>query len=198
MKTLHIVESMKNSFLKGIGIGAGIGVGLFSTGLLAAALSMNIFSPGEVISSSKINQNFAIAAPEGAVVAFDLSECPAGWVLADGTNGTHDLRGRFVRGLDERAPADGGMDPQGPRSVGQEQTDAFQGHYHWRNISHGVEHDMRVPSDAGTQGLWAGTIHGLTQSYTGSAVTDGAYGSARVASETRPRNVSLIYCMRKN
>jgi len=36
--------------------------------------------------------------PTGAIVPFALSSCPKGWLAADGTNGTPDLRGRFPIG----------------------------------------------------------------------------------------------------
>ena len=38
--------------------------------------------------------------PAGAVMAFNLATCPTGWAVADGTGSTPDLRGEFIRGLD--------------------------------------------------------------------------------------------------
>jgi len=38
--------------------------------------------------------------PAGTVAAFNLTTCPAGWLPSDGTNGTTDLRGVFVRGME--------------------------------------------------------------------------------------------------
>lgn len=35
--------------------------------------------------------------PRGCIIAYNSVTAPAGWVLCDGTNGTPDLRGRFVR-----------------------------------------------------------------------------------------------------
>lgn len=77
------VEYLKRGFFKGAGIGATVASSIF-----AAAAAMNIFAPGQTISSTQINQNFAMAAPEGAVVASYLASCPEGWAPADGTNGT--------------------------------------------------------------------------------------------------------------
>jgi hypothetical protein len=36
--------------------------------------------------------------PVNAIMAFNQATCPDGWILADGTDGTPDLRGIFVRG----------------------------------------------------------------------------------------------------
>ena len=35
--------------------------------------------------------------PKGTIVAFNSDKAPEGWALCDGTNGTPDLRGRFIR-----------------------------------------------------------------------------------------------------
>jgi len=32
-------------------------------------------------------------------MSFNLASCPSGWIEADGTNGTPDLRGAFIRGI---------------------------------------------------------------------------------------------------
>jgi len=81
---------IKKSFLKGAAFAAGVGV--FATLSFIVAQSINTFTSGEVVSASKINENFQMAAPQGAVMAFYLSACPSGWIAADGTNGTPDLR----------------------------------------------------------------------------------------------------------
>ncbi len=35
--------------------------------------------------------------PKGTIIAFNSDKAPEGWALCDGTNGTPDLRGRFIR-----------------------------------------------------------------------------------------------------
>jgi hypothetical protein len=203
-----IKNKLKAKIKGGFYSGVGLGIGLLTTGLFAAAYSMNIFSPGDVISAAKINKNFAIAAPEGAVMAFYLPDCPDGWTLADGTLGTPDLRGRFIRGLDSRAEADGGNDPDGPRAMGSFQADAFQS---WQL---GADHD-----DTGARNYY-GVISNrdFTSSVTAAVdygapffgrnvqgpgrmlrpMNDGTHGDPRISNETRPENIALIYCMRKN
>ncbi|TGL24439.1 phage tail protein [Leptospira yanagawae] len=189
----NIKEYLKSGFFKGVGIT----LGFFTTSLVAAAAAMNLFAPGEVISSARINQNFMIAAPEGAVVAFYLNDCPEGWAPADGTNGTPNLRGAFVRGRDDVGTGPAGRDEAGPRVIGHYQEDSFQGHYHdlqayyasYSGVMGGiiVTRDSPVIGSTSIQGGSASTIK-----------TDGINGTPRTGNETRPKNVALTYCMRKN
>ncbi len=44
-------------------------------------------------------------------MAFNLTACPSGWGMANGTNGTPDLRGEFVRGWDGTGALAKGIDP---------------------------------------------------------------------------------------
>ncbi|KAB2928984.1 MAG: tail fiber protein [Leptonema illini] len=188
-----VKEYLKSGFLKGVGLS----VGFLSTSLFAAAAAMNVFSPGEVISSAEINQNFAIAAPEGAVMAFYLADCPEGWAVADGTNGTPDLRGRFIRGMDDVGVGAAGVDPDSAtRALGDEQLDAFQSHLHWRNSSHHPEAYLHM--SGGTLTYVVGPWSTVLATHTGEPSTHGTNGDPRTSTETRPRNVALIYCMRKN
>lgn len=191
------LKTFKQGLVKGLGFGAGVSIALAATTLLAAAAAMKVFSPGEVISATELNRNFQIAGPEGEVSAFHLSDCPDGWTIADGTNGAPDLRGRFIRGLDNMGGTAAGVDPESGRALGSEQDDRFQGHWHWRNNTQLPEHDMRDGS-TGVYSFGLGCCHSMGLLQTGDAVSDGAHGDPRVASETRPVNVALIYCMRKN
>ncbi len=190
-----MLESFQSKFLKGLGFGAGLGAGLLATHLFAAAAAMNVFSAGDVVSAAKINQNFAIAAPEGGIMAFYLTSCPEGWAPADGTNGTPDLRGVFIRGLDDVGTGAAGNDPSGVRSLGNLQGDIFQGHYH--NLSDGNLMQLSLTTFMGTgasTGWWTVTVG----PYATNPTNDGTNGPPRTGSETRPKNVALTYCMRKN
>ncbi|MBI3395060.1 MAG: tail fiber protein [Spirochaetia bacterium] len=187
-----VMEYFKSGFFKGVGLGAG----LLATSIFAAAAAMNVFSPGETLSSAKMNQNFAIAAPEGAIMAFYLASCPEGWAPADGTNGTPDLRGQFIRGRDDIGTGAGGNDPSGARAIGNLQLDAFQGHRHgasYNNIT-----SILPPNGGGLTfggGPWGLSSIDLTIT---DPVGDGTNGAPRTAGETRPKNVALTYCMRHN
>lgn len=188
MKTTNkIMEYIKSGFFKGVGLG----VGLLTTSIFAAAAAINVFSPGQVISAAQINQNFAIAAPEGAVMAFYLASCPDGWAPADGTNGTPDLRGKFIRGLNDigtGAPANSLERDPDVRSLGSFQGDIFQSHIH-TTTAHMI---------GGGGGQEASGSNAISVGLISTPVSDGIHGAVRTGDETRPMNISLTYCMRKN
>lgn len=194
-------DEFKRSFVRGAAFAAGAAAFL-ALGVIIAQ-SINTFTAGELVSASKINENFQMAAPEGAIMAFYLSACPSGWIAADGTNSTPDLRGQFIRGLNSFGSAagtraDGNEDLNGgARTLGDYQADAFQGHRHAApsggtfNINLG-QTDVAI----GTPGSYRNTTTGT---YTTDPVEGGSgFGASRTATETRPRNVALIYCMRKD
>ena len=122
-----------------------------------------------------------IGAPSGAVMAFNLAACPVGWSAADGTNGTPDLRGQFVRGINDFGTgvrADGNEDPDGLRALGNLQQDEFKSHKHGYNVSYTMPGPGHRASD----------YFGVT-----SWVADTLYEGGN---ETRPKNVALIYCQK--
>lgn len=110
--------------------------------------------------------------PSGAIIFYYLPSCPPGWIHANGTAGTPDLRGEFVRGLDSGRGVDAG------RGLGTAQADAFKSHQHsiYANGS---------ATSWGRQATGSGPGDWLAQtSLTGDA-------------ETRPRNVALLPCMKQ-
>lgn len=185
-----ILSLIRSGFFKGVGFS----LGMLTTGLFAAAAAMKVFSAGEVISATELNRNFAISAPEGAIMAFNLAECPEGWAAADGNNITPDLRGRFIRGLNDFGTGASSVDPAGLRALRNVQDDAFQGHLH---------SSPAAPFLITTGGwfLVTGGIGGQLYSAaeaTGIPTGDGTNGNPRTAKETRPVNVGLIFCQRMN
>lgn len=92
-----------------------------------------------------------------------------------------DLRGEFIRSWDDGRGIDSG------RSFASSQTDAFQGHRHSINGRAGS-----VPGPCG-QCVPFYTTGGAS---IGDPTSDGTNGTPRTASETRPRNLALLACIK--
>ena len=108
---------------------------------------------------------------ENSVTAFNSDTCPDEW------KEYIPAYGRFIRGLDKT----GKIDPEKNRKVGSVQNDIFKKHSH--NMG-GFKHDNR--HDRGDdRSAWA--YYGAPNKIT--SLTGGA--------ETRPKNVVLLYCIKK-
>ena len=106
---------------------------------------------------------------------FNSTVCPSGWVAANGTNGTLDLRGEFIRGWDNGRAVDPG------RALASWQSDELRAHQHELDsklimLNGAAWGPADIPKAAGGGG------YGLTAPSGGS--------------ETRPRNVALLVCMK--
>jgi microcystin-dependent protein len=99
-----------------------------------------------------------------------------------------DLRGEFVRGLDSGRGVDSG------RGLGTAQTDAFQGH---RSGIRGAGPLTGTASGASSvEGILNSNGAATTSTWSGDLIADGTNGTPRTASETRPRNVALLACIK--
>ncbi|PKL15001.1 MAG: hypothetical protein CVV50_01540 [Spirochaetae bacterium HGW-Spirochaetae-6] len=172
---------------------------LFSVSLVYAAVKnadgIWQVNPGDPISSTNINENFNTLmglikdlqknqVPSKAIMPF-YSNCPANWVIADGSNGTPDLRGQFLRGLNDFGSGirnDGKQDPNGEgRTLGSWQGDELKSHNHNHNTFAGIHYVYG--SSGAHNGRWIDVATGTTTSTGGS--------------ETRSKNVGLIFCMKQ-
>ncbi len=128
--------------------------------------------------------------PGNAVVPFNQVSCPTGWILADGSAGTPDLRGMFIRGSGTNASRTMANGSYYTATYGAYQDDAFQGHYH-----QGYR-DIGWTSGSMYMG-WSGTVSGATDfQSTRQPVSDGTNGTPRTSTETRPANYAMIYCVK--
>lgn len=106
------------------------------------------------------------------------------WGVGDGstTFNLPDLRGEFIRAWDDARGVDSG------RSFGSAQADAFQGHKHQSQTGN--------YSIAGGQYTIGQTAYSTSTSFVLNPISDGVNGTPRTSSETRPRNIALLACIK--
>lgn len=120
--------------------------------------------------------------PEGMYAFFHATECPSGWTLADGQNGTLDMRGKFVRGV-------GGNSAE----LGEVQGDAI------RNITGSFHLGRRGGAD-GASGAFTRRSNANAASSAGSRYSAAKwveFDASQVvptADENRPVNIALLAC----
>jgi len=148
--------------------------------------------------------------PTGTVIIWVTSTPPAGYIECNGaaisrstysalfnviqttygsgdgstTFNLPDLRGEFIRGWDNGRGIDSG------RSLGSSQLDQFQGHYHAKSTA-GLQGGTAVLGANSGGNIYAGSNAEVRQ-----PTTDGTNGAPRTGSETRPRNIALMYCIK--
>lgn len=129
-----------------------------------------------------------------------------------------DLQGQFIRGLDRMGNVD--KEDGNARQLGVYQADAIQGHRHtagetsfdgshlheYYESSNTIYYGTNTISDDKTAYLWSNSDSGARNktNYSGShshkfsigSVSNDSYGKIRVASETRPKNIALIFCIK--
>ena len=192
------------------------------TAVTATAAELNILD-GVTATTAELNYvdgvtspiqaqiNAISGVPSGAVMHFAMNTAPSGWLKANGiavsrttyadlftaigttfgvgdgstTFNLPDMRGEFARGWDDGRGVDAG------RAFGSAQTDAFQGHGHTLTGrahagSSGVYNEF---GDTATEEIYSNTT----------SVQDPvarSHGTPRTASETRPRNIALLACIK--
>lgn len=144
--------------------------------------------------------------PTGAVLPFAMNTAPANWLECDGsavsrttyaqlfaaigvtfgvgdgstTFNLPDLRGEFVRGWDHSRGVDSG------RAFGSAQGEEFKSH----------THTVRMDGDVNGVVAWGNTKAVSTSAGNLPANAGTAQIDATGGSETRPRNVALMYCIK--
>jgi microcystin-dependent protein len=165
------------------------------------------------LSSKTVTLPATIALPAGAVMAFAMNSAPAGWLAADGSNVNRttyaalfsaisttygagdgsttfalpDLRGIFVRGSGSQTIS--GITYN--KTFAAKEGDAFQGHEHTAPNGESLAY-----SSSGRAAGAANTWYGDTGTGDNIIGTDGTNGTPRTASETRPANIALLYCIK--
>jgi len=133
-----------------------------------------------------------IGLPSGAVIfcsagggVCPADGCPTGYQAANGTNGTADVRGVYIRGLD----TGGSVDPG--RSLASYQADSFQQHSHGAIVAFSsiTSYTSQMTSKSPTGQIIYAESASASPDTTGS-ITSGVAGNT----ETRPYSVVLVAC----
>lgn len=77
-------SSLYRKFANGLVMGSGLALSVLAISGAYAAFATLTASPGETLTKDKWNEMLQYAVPPGAVMAFNLSTCPANWSEADG------------------------------------------------------------------------------------------------------------------
>ena len=90
--------------------------------------NLNVTGHGKIMNLdvSNINvTNLSVTNWKGIIVAFsgDVTNIPSGWALCDGTNGTPDLRGRFILGYNDKDISNNGRIEREQRLKGTNSND---------------------------------------------------------------------------
>jgi len=180
-------------------------------------LAFSAFQSADSYTKAEIKElmKTASALPVGAMLPFPRGTVPAGFLEVDG--GTYsaavypdlaaylggafnkgdeetgsfrlpDTRGEFLRGWAHTRDVDAG------RGLGTTQLDALQGHKHGPDADLGAS-VLWATRTGGGYAMHPGNTLGSLASV-GKPVADGVNGEPRTATETRPRNLAVMWCIK--
>jgi len=132
------------------------------------------------VSNKKYVDDTVVSVPSWAIMPFNLASCPTGWSEADGTWWTPDLRWTFVRWKNGDA---NGRDVA--RGLASYQSDDFKSHNH--RLNNAITQAMQTSASA--WGLYAPMVGASTVDNWPTTISTGW-------TETRPKNVALLYCVK--
>lgn len=225
-QTISIPNVASLSQLRGVTISFTVGAGLTDTG--PATLQVNSISAvnidrmnsgalaalsGGEMPAGKMMQaffdgtefvlltNYATGTPIGQVAYFDQSTCPAGWIPANGSGGTANVTGQFIRALNTGAT---GIDPN--RTLASIETQSVQA-LGWSgsastsmsSVTGGLYVGAFVlsyqTSGSGAQGASTNQGSSRTLQTSDFSLSTSVSGSVTgTGTETRPQNVALLAC----
>ncbi|MDD2565223.1 MAG: hypothetical protein PHY51_00080 [Candidatus Gracilibacteria bacterium] len=185
------MKNIKKEIRSGIIIGVSFLGTVLLGGIIYATVTLTA-SPNESLTAEKWNNLVAnTTIPTGFIGAFNSTMCPSGWVEASGSNvpvgvggnSSLDLRGEFLRGWDNGRGVDSG------RLVGTNQEATNHVYIH-------INSNIYYPSSSNLGALnYDSLTTGPLMRFSGndgsaSVITGATYTS-------RPRNVSVLFCIKQ-
>jgi hypothetical protein len=182
------------------GIDGSVGIGTTTTSTYKLNVD-GIINATDIYKNGVAFVSGGSSVPANTISAFYLTNCPTGWILANGSSGTPDLRGVFIRGAGTNGTYKNANNSYFTATFGTEQNDEFQGHSHYITKSNGnsLNNQQGVGPALGTRNDMVLNFSGPNDAYTYVAQeisSDPTNGTPRIGAETRPANYALIYCMK--
>jgi hypothetical protein len=139
--------------------------------------------------------------PAGMIAPFNLTSCPTGWIAADGSSGTPDLRGIFIRGSGTNSILKYANGSYFSSVLGSYKNDSFQGFFieaiHRRYSASGTVTDVGTEIRTYESGASGVGGNGLTSEQHNLTIKENLnYGTPRYGNETTPAYYSTIYCVK--
>ena len=150
--------------------------------------------------------------PTNSVVAFNQAACPAGWTLADGTSGTPDLRGIFIRGAGTSGSMLMANGTNFSATYGTYSNDSMQGHFHNFTAAGSMDasgshsssstgnfnyEDLLLDSGGGANpDVWDNNFSIPNGEIVSGATNDSQNAEPRTGAETAPASYAMIYCVK--
>jgi len=164
---------------------------------------------GQFVQATGTGYVLAQALPSGMLMPFAGTTCPTGWLAADGStentttqanlfaaiaytyggSGTSftlpNAKGVFLRGAGSQTISAIGY----TGTQGTTQGDQMQGHSHTATV-------VYMSASGGGSGASTGGGAIFTTPVMGDPTSDGTNGTPRIGTETRPANISVLYCIK--
>lgn len=152
-------------------------------------------STGITVDKNGVSVNMAYVVPRGIIVMFSGSSAPTGWAFCNGSNGTPDLRDRFIKGSSSFSTSTGGSKtytytPAGSITVNSHTLTVAEMPEHRHNFTRGYAdkdvtgsdytrpmagyggwYDIQVQASDWMSGVGGNKGHSHTGSFKGSQVT---------------------------
>ncbi len=159
-------------------------------------VSRNLQVNGTVNTNSKLLEGGNALMPAGVIVVWYGSAVPSGWALCDGTNGTPDLRNRFVYGATGPGTGSAGGSATSTFALSAQNIPA-----HTHTYTNNYATDCRDMRASGKGGCWMsgppGTNYPQTDGGNFSASSNGKSGGTPVTLSIIPPYYTLAYIMKK-
>jgi hypothetical protein len=134
--------------------------------------------------------------PAGAVMSFNQETCPDGWILADGTSGTPDLRGIFIRGAGTSGTYKNANGAYYTATLGSVVLDMMQGHRHEIYMSSMIPDTSVVGGPTRIVGGMTSTGYTSKLNQANALAVEDGNGAPRTGNETAPVSIALTYIIK--